>query len=163
MENETKLYEIGYLLLPMLAEETLAAEVATLRALVEKHGGVVQSAELPKSRQLAYTVGKKIANKRSEFNQAYFGTMLFRALPEAAPAIKSDFDKQDNVLRFMLIETVPYEAPVRRAPREEGEAAPVEAAATPVERALVEEKPAKEALTSEDIDKEVEGLIAKAE
>ena len=158
MDNETKLYEVGYLLLPMLAEETLPVEIDALRATVEKHTGVIESAELPKSRQLAYTISKKIANKRTECSQAYFGVVLFRAPAEAAPAIKSDLDKNEHILRFMLIETVPYEAPVRRVPREEGvvpEDKPKDAPEEPKEKEVEKTK-----LSPEEMDKEVEELIA---
>ena len=160
--EETKLYEIGYLLLPMIAEEALLAEVANVRGILEKHGAAIESAELPKTRPLAYSVAKKIANKRAEFTQAYFGTMVFKVAQEAAPLIKTDLDKYENILRFLLVETFPYEAP-RRMTAEA--VAHIEGEATPMaeEPKAEKEKPAAPALTSEDIDKEVEGLIAKTE
>ncbi len=158
MSEEIKLYEVGYLLLPMIADEALATEVAALRELVEKHGGAVETADLPKSRPLAYTIDKKIANKRTEFKHAYFGWIIFRALPEAAPVIKAELDKQDNILRFLLTETVKYEVTPRRIPQavaEEAVPAPVVEVTKQAKQEVV-----KPVFTSEDIDKEVEGLIA---
>ncbi len=158
--EETKLYEVGYLLLPMIAEEALAGEIEAIRAVLEKHGAAIDSSELPKMRPLAYKVAKKIANKRTEFSQAYFGTMVFKVAQEAAPMIKADLDKHEHLLRFLLIETYPYEAPRRMTPEVVAEP---ETERADIKPKMEKEKPVAPVLTSEDIDKEVEGLIAKTE
>ena len=159
MDSETKLYEIGYLLLPMLSEESVPAEMATIREIIEKQGGVVEVAELPKTRPLAYAISKKIANKRQEFTQAYFGFIQFKAQAEVAPTIKIEVEKLDNILRMMLVETVKVIPVVRRIPTQQAEVESKPEEAT--EKEPVKEAKVSEPLTSEQIDKEVEGLIAE--
>ena len=157
MDSETKLYEIGFLLLPMLSEEAVPAELATIREIVEKQGGVIEVAELPKTRPLAYAISKKIANKRQEFTQAYFGFIQFKATPDVIPTIKIEVEKLDNILRMMLVETVKVIPVVRRIPT-----AQVETEVKPEEtKEVAKEAKVSEPLTSEQIDKEVEGLIAE--
>ncbi|MBI5138626.1 MAG: 30S ribosomal protein S6 [Candidatus Vogelbacteria bacterium] len=157
MDDETKLYEIGYLLLPMLSEESVPAEMEAIRGIVEKQGGVIESAEVPKSRPLAYPISKKIANKRQEFTQAYFGFIQFKVISEVVPSIKSEIEKLDNILRMMLVETVKVVPVVRRIPTPQ-----IDTELKPESvKDVSKESKTVEPLTSEQIDKEVEGLIAE--
>lgn len=150
---ETSLYEVGYLLNPMITEESLTASVDELiRSAIERAGGVVTSQTQPKRRALAYQVGKSVNHKRTNFREAYFGAIRFEALPEVLAEIKKNLDQGELILRFILI-NIP-----RRAE------APVVPKRIPARRAKVADKVTgeKTEISKEEIDKEIEGLLTPA-
>ena len=154
-EKEPKLYEIGYLLSPLVPEEGLIGAVNdNLRQPIEAAGGAVVSETAPTMRSLAYQVKKEVGSKRTKYQDAYFGALRFSAAPKAISQIKEAIDRLENVLRFMII-IAPKDNPPRRAPRR-----PQAAKVVVVDEAgLVAEKPAP--MSTEDIDKEIEGMLAK--
>lgn len=113
MENGT-LYELGYLLNPILPEEKLAEEVTGFRTAITGLGGEVTAEGEPRMRYLAYTVVRKIANKNTRFNEAHNGWMRFRLMPDQLASFEETLKKNDNMVRHLLI-TIPRvtEAPVR--------------------------------------------------
>ena len=125
MEKNTSVYEIGFHLVPTIAEENLMAEVAILRNALESHGGVFISEEFPHARSLAYTLTKKVGGSRAKYDRAYFGWIKFEMSSEKTPEFKKVLDLNNNILRFLLIHTtretpVTYSkiADVKRTPKE---------------------------------------------
>ncbi|MDO8493334.1 MAG: 30S ribosomal protein S6 [bacterium] len=117
MENDTtkKLYEVGYLLIPLIPEDKVADEVNTVRSYIENTGGFIVSEEQPKMRKLSYEIKQRgMASKKARFEDAYFGSMRFQATAEAVLAVNESLDKNDKILRFLMIKTVKE---VPRVPR----------------------------------------------
>jgi len=122
IEADPKLYEIGYLLTPLIPADKLADEANLIRAVIEGEKGLIAGEEAPKSRALAYEIKK--------LSTAYFGWIRFMARPDAIESIKKSFDNNANLLRFLILnaeeETV-SQNPLRAArvkgigPRETGE------------------------------------------
>ena len=150
-EKSPKIYEIGYLLSPLVAEANVADTVnSTLRGPIEQFGGQITTETLPIMRPLAYEVKKAVGGKISRFTDAYFGAIRFSAKPQAIATINEALDQAENIIRFMTI-IAPKDNPPPRVPRR----APVKEESPKV--ATVEKSP----MTTEDIDKEIEGMLAK--
>lgn len=96
MEIEPKTYEINYLLVPLIPEEKLGEEVDALRKIIENNSGFIVGEEHAKMQRLAYKIKK--------FETAYFGWFKFSAKPEAISAIKNSFEKNEKVIRSLIIE-----------------------------------------------------------
>jgi small subunit ribosomal protein S6 len=134
---EAKIYELGYHIVPLIAEENLGAEVDRLKGIIEKKGGTVIEDEWPKLRPLTYGIKKQVEGMRHTFTNAYFAWIKFEAAPSEAQAINEEVRTIENVLRFLLIHTVrviptrrmdPAKIPAESEEKSEpASAAPVEA------------------------------------
>jgi len=105
-ETSTSVYEVGYLLLPSIAEENLGAEVTALKDSLINLGGTMISDEYPKMMELAYEMSRSIANKKQKFTYGYFGWFKFDATSENAVVIKEMLDKNEKLIRYLFIKTV---------------------------------------------------------
>ncbi len=137
-------YEIGYILNPAIAEERLAVEAATLVSVLEKHGASITLSDSPKLRGLTYTIERSLGGKREKFDQGYFGWTKFMADPLKLDGINAELKLNRDIIRHMIIHanTKVSTRPPRRFPVKKSEAG-------------TEEK-----VSEEQIDKEVESLIA---
>ncbi len=104
-ENQ-KIYELGYLLVPSIAEENVAKEVETIKSILAKYEAEVITEDFPKLRPLAYAMVKATGSERHKFDKAYFGWVKFEVEGDTAPQIKNELDKNTSVLRFMIVKTV---------------------------------------------------------
>lgn len=135
-----KIYEIGYRIVPSVSEEKIGAEIGAIKDVLEKNGAVVLSEESPKLRPLSYDMFKSVAGRYQKFSQAYFGWVKFEAAVDAVSLIKAWLDKNESILRFLIIKTVrentmtvpkvpsfrrPPVEKIVRAPVSEGEPKPV--------------------------------------
>ncbi len=98
---DLSIYEVGYLLIPTIAEDTLGAETATIKGLVEEKGFVV-SEVMPESIELSYEMSKVIGNKKTRFSKAYFGSVIFQVPAVDISEIKNTLDKSDSIIRFLI-------------------------------------------------------------
>jgi len=150
-EKAPQVYEVGYLILPIVSEADLGAEVTAVRDAIESSGANIIADEYPKHTDLAYTMVKTASNKRAKYASAYFGWMKFTAEPKGAAEINSALKKNDNVLRYILIKTVRESTlvpkKVFREMRGEGRQEP---------EARTEEKPP---MSEEELDKTIEELV----
>lgn len=151
MKDNMQIYEAGFLLVPTLPEEKLDEEMASIKALISKHGGVVISEDSPKSRSLSYSMTKVVETKRYKFSEAYFGWVKFELDRSALAEVEKGLKENISVLRYLLIKTVRentlYTPRIIKKAPEEGDAAQVEG----------EEVTALQA--PEDIDKSIEALV----
>ncbi|HEY4493907.1 MAG TPA: 30S ribosomal protein S6 [Candidatus Paceibacterota bacterium] len=154
-EGDARVYELGYLLVPTIAPEDLSIHYGDLKEAVSSFGGEAIADEMPKMIPLAYPMTKVISNVRNKFTNAYFGWMKFFMDPEDVIELKKKLDLDPNLIRFLMIKTVKEntiaskrfigrEMPHRRIapmykPEEKGEAAPI---------------------NKEEIDKEIDAMIA---
>lgn len=104
--EESRMYEIGYLLNPNFSpEKALEAEEKNIRAALSSLGALVISKESPKKINLAYTIEKIIENKKQKFSLAYFGWIKFETDSASILKLKEELDQNENIIRFLLIKT----------------------------------------------------------
>jgi ribosomal protein S6 len=107
--SEFQAYEIGYLVLPSIAEDKLSAVVDKIKAIVARAGGKELDGEAPFMLDLAYTMSKTVGASRYVANEAYLGGLKFDLEPSKALEVKAAVEKIDEILRLLLIK-VPREA-----------------------------------------------------
>jgi len=107
-EKEVRLsvYEVGYLMLPTIAEESLGGEVTLFKDMFTENGAVFISDEYPKLIELAYEMSRSIENKKQKFSYGYFGWVKFECTTDQIKAIKNILDKNEKLIRFLMIKTV---------------------------------------------------------
>ncbi len=125
-EAESQIYEIGFHLVPLLAQEQVGGEASKMKALVEKFKGAIISDEMPKLRPLAYDISKMIGGKKHTFDKAYFGSIKFELPSDKIASVEEALKSDENILRFLLIKTVREStlAPLQRIathPKKEGD------------------------------------------
>ena len=154
-EANNRVYELGYLLVPNIPEENVPVIFGNLKELVSSLGGNHISDEMPKMIPLAYSMVKVVANVRSKFNTAYFGWIKFTMDSDKVLELKKKLDFDPNFIRFLILKTVKENTIAakrfvrgdfaHRKPKakagEEGEAA------APINK--------------EEIDKEIDALVAE--
>ena len=140
-------YELAYLFNPAAAEEKVNEEISKWRQMLEATGGVFLTEELPRARSLAYEIEKKIAEKKNHFKEAYFGSMRFESAGETLPNLRKELDANSNVLRYLLTKVIKYKPlPIRSIPLSKPK--------------ITTDGETKTALSEEELDKEIEGLLA---
>ena len=106
VEITSRVYEVGYLLLPTISEEEMPVVYGNLKELIVSLGGEIISDEMPKMIPLAYTMSKVIQNLRNKFETAYFGWIKFEMTPEKVLELKKKLDADKNLIRFLILKTV---------------------------------------------------------
>ena len=105
-EANSRVYELGYLLVPTLSEEDVPVTFGNLKELVSSLGGIAISDEMPKMLTLAYPMVKVIANLRNKFKTAYFGWVKFTMDSDKILKLKKRLDLDPNFIRFLILKTV---------------------------------------------------------
>ncbi len=105
-EKTSKIYELGYLVVPTIAEENLIHEVQAIKTILAEGDAVTITEDSPKLRPLSYTMLKVIGSNRSKYDKAYFGWIKFEVSPTVLASIKTKIEKIESLLRTMIIETV---------------------------------------------------------
>lgn len=101
-----RVYELGYLLVPTIAEENLPAMYGNIKELVSSFKGEIISDEMPKMIPLAYSMTKVITNIRNKFDNAYFGWIKFVMDSDKVLELKKKLDLDPNFIRFLILKTV---------------------------------------------------------
>ena len=148
MDKEQKIYEIGYLLTPLVPEEKIDEEVAQLRGEIEKNHGLILTEGRPKSQRLAYPI-KALNSPTKGFGTAYFGWIKFLVDAEALLKIKDGVDKNQNLLRFLLIHHKAKEVAAKKPAKKRARTRIIKSAEPKVETEI----------KVEEIDKKLEELI----
>jgi len=99
---ENTIYELGYLIVPTVSEENVQGESNKVRDILEGNGSIMSSTDAHR-RDLAYTMDKVISNKKNIFDKAYFGSFIFETVAGNIEKIKSELEKDVNVLRFLIM------------------------------------------------------------
>ncbi len=105
-EDRTGVYEVGYLMIPSIPEEGLGEEVTLLKDFFSKNGVNFISDEYPKLIELAYEMSRSILNKKQKFSYGYFGWVKFECTTNQARSIKLELDKNEKLIRFLMVKTV---------------------------------------------------------
>lgn len=105
-ESRLNVYEVGYHMLPTIAEENLGGEVTLFKDMFLENGATFISDEYPKLIELAYEMTRSIENKKQKFSYGYFGWVKFECTANQARVIKEALDKNEKLVRFLMIKTV---------------------------------------------------------
>ncbi len=152
-------YEVGYHMVPTIAEENVGEEVTILKDMLAENGANFISDEYPRLMELAYEMTRSIANKKQKFTTGYFGWVKFECTPEEAKTIKELLDKNEKLVRYLLIKTVrentmspkrtyPKQDNKKRIPSRVKEASETVESSDPVEE-----------VNEAEIDKEIDALV----
>lgn len=104
--SDLKVYEVGFHLIPKVAEAEMPAEVEKIKAILSAHGASVIAEELPRMTQLSYPMSRAEAGKRDRYNQAWFGWVKFEVEPTQVKEIENEIGRMQMMLRLILISTV---------------------------------------------------------
>lgn len=155
-------YEVGYLVVPSLAENKLAEEVSAIRGLIEAAQGEIIAEDFPKLRPLAYTMERATETKKQKFTEGYFGWIKFELPVSAIKNITQDFDKRSSIIRHLIIKTVRentlYTTKLAGAAAKDSETGKVLDGASAETPATVVEADGK-AASRKEIDKTIDALV----
>ncbi len=146
MDREQKIYELGYLLTPLVPEEKVNEEISVLRGDIEKKKGLIIGEEIAKMRKLAYTIKKPNAGS---FDSVYFGWIKFVIGGEFLSGVRESLKKNAKIVRFLFLDITKEES-IKKIP-----------AGRVIKRKKVIAKEAKpkEEIKTEEIDKKLEELL----
>lgn len=105
-EINSRVYEVGYLLLSSISEDEIPTHYTSLKDLIVGFGGGIISDEMPKMISLSYPMYKVIGNIRNKFDSAYFGWVKFEMPSEKVLELKKKLDLNSSVLRHLVLKTV---------------------------------------------------------
>ncbi len=103
---KSSVYEVGYIMVPTISEENVGGEVTTFKDSFTESGATIIVDEFPKMIELAYEMSRSIANKKQKFSYGYFGWIKFECTTEHARIIKNALDKNEKLVRYLMIKTV---------------------------------------------------------
>lgn len=157
--REPKLYEIGYLLSPLVPAETKEESVIKeINEVIIQNGGQIEAEIAPAYLKLAYPVSKTLNHKHSIYKEAYFGATRFTVTPAALLAVKAIFDKSPMLLRF-LITTVAAGSPFEVTTAKEVVADKSGSTEVLPEAELVPPSPEAAPADTKAIDQEIDNLL----
>lgn len=120
-KDSRPLYEIGFHVVPTVEESKVGDIVEQLKKEVAKAGGELVGEKFPQKMVLAYVVERSLAGASSEagkhekYTESYFGWIRFVTEERAGiPSVEDHLRKDKNILRYLLVQTLPEEA---QAPR----------------------------------------------
>jgi ribosomal protein S6 len=97
-KTDSKVYEIGYILVPSLPAEKVGEQVSAFAAILANNSAVVIAEEAPSFISLAYEMDKR--------DHGYFGWIKFFCSPSAIEAVRKAFEQNPHTLRTLAISTV---------------------------------------------------------
>lgn len=106
INQDASIYEVGYHLVPTLAEESIPAQADVVKSFITSVGGEIISEGAPTIKDLAYPISKTVKAIKSNYSKAYFGWVKFSVAPDSIEKIKTSLDASEVVIRFLLISTV---------------------------------------------------------
>jgi ribosomal protein S6 len=154
---DSKVYEVGFLLVPNLSEEEMPAVYGDMKGLISTLGGEVIADEMPKMIDLAYQMRKTIQNIKNRFDSAYFGWTKFYMEADKIADFKKKLDLDPKVIRFLITNTVKENtiATKKFTSREGGYRRKSPVAKT--ENSTEEAAP----INEKEVDKEIDAMIAE--
>lgn len=102
----SRIYEVGYLIVPTAKEEDIEKIVGMVRAEIGQAGGNLIAEGAPSLTQLAYPMSIYDGSKHLEYDRGYFGWLKFETSVEAAHALTAGLKKNVNIMRSLVFRTV---------------------------------------------------------
>lgn len=161
-ESIVRIYEIGYHIVPTVAEDQIEGTVSSIRAIIEKRGGNFIAEGAPAIVRLAYDMEARIpgegdGDKRVSHDRGYFGWIKFEGPKELAPELEEALKANPKFLRHIIFQTVREETRARiKAPTLREVKRPDAIKSSP-RRAEEESAPVSEA----DLDKALQEITAE--
>ncbi|MCH5352322.1 MAG: 30S ribosomal protein S6 [Acutalibacter sp.] len=145
MAEGKNLYETVIVTSAKLGEEGSAELVGRFKALIERHGGTVQSVDDWGKRRFAYPIQKQ--------TEGYYTLINFESDPEFTAELDRRYQITDGILRTLIVKRDPryLDAQKPQKPHQDEEEAPAEPVAEAVEAAPVEEAPVEESAPVEEV------------
>lgn len=106
MSDLTRIYELGYLLLPTLGDEKANEKAEAIKQFITSLGGEEIAEGQPERIDLAYTMVKVIENKNIRFVEAYFGWYKFTLDADKLALVKEFIVNDLDTIRHILFKTV---------------------------------------------------------
>ncbi len=124
-ETNTRLYELGFILVPTTPETEVLSKVEALKTLIKGVEGVVSSEGAPEYIDLAYTMERSVGSKKYKYSQGYFGWLKFETTPDALLSLKKALDADLDIVRYILLKTnaentITFKKPKVEAKRDSG-------------------------------------------
>lgn len=104
--TEPRIYELGYHLVPTLADGQIPKASGAVRGMIERISKGIIAEELPVFIDLAYQIVKTIDHKNKRFDEAYFGWIKFEGTPSGIAELEESLKKDENVLRYFVVKTI---------------------------------------------------------
>lgn len=108
--NEKPVYEVGFHIVPTVAEAELGSVLEKIRAALAKADAEIIKEEFPVKKTLAYVIERAITGKREKYAESYFGFIKFATEKDAVAGFTTALRSMSEVLRFLVIQTVREEA-----------------------------------------------------
>ncbi len=108
-----RIYEVGYHILPSVAEENVDKVVGEIRAVIEKLGGSFIAEGAPVLTKLAYDMDSREGDKWASQDRGYFGWIKFEAVVGSAEALEEMLKANKSILRHIVFRTVREETRAR--------------------------------------------------
>ncbi len=118
-EKNTRLYELGFVLVPTTAEPEVPAKVEALKQAIIALEGAVTNEGNPEFIDLAYTMEQTVGSKKNKYSQGYFGWVKFDLAPEALADLKKVLDGNADLVRYILVKTSAQNTVVFKKPKVE--------------------------------------------
>lgn len=99
------IYEVGFHLVPTIAEDGVGAAVEKIRKIIGDDAEII-SEGYPQKMTLAYVIERAAQGRREKYGESWFGWIKFAQKREKMPAIEAALNASREVLRSLIIETV---------------------------------------------------------
>jgi len=153
--DEKTIYEIGFHVIPTVAEADAVLVHERVRNFIESTGGSIIAEELPKRMALSYRIERSRAGKSEKYTESYFGWVKFEADRGSGSVMEKSAQADHDILRFIVIRTVREQIQV--APRAVFVSDRLEGETIGKPVAAPEKK---EEVSEEDLDKSIESLVS---
>ena len=109
----SRIYEVGYHIIPTVAEDQIEKIVSRVRGIVEQAGGNFIAEGAPAMVKLSYSMEAREGDKYVEHDKAHFGWIKFEAPTEVAKVLEETLNHDAHILRAIVFRTVREETRAR--------------------------------------------------
>lgn len=102
----SRIYEVGYTIVPTVQEEEIEKTVGSIRTEIEKAGGSFIAEGAPSMVRLAYPITARNVGKRILHDRGYFGWLKFEANFDVVRALEDNLKRDERILRSIIFRTV---------------------------------------------------------
>ena len=113
VENLSRIYEVGYHIVPTVKEEEVEGVVASIRAHIERAGGTFITEGAPVLTRLSYNIEAREGDRNVQYDRGYFGWIKFEAGTEIVELLESALKADRNILRCLVFRTIREETRAR--------------------------------------------------
>ena len=101
--ENTDIYEVGFLLAPTITEDQTTAIVNDMHEQITDAGGDIVASQSPEMRDLSYEIEVKDEGEKRQYTRGQFGWVQFKLKPEQVDDVEKIFITSDDVIRHLLV------------------------------------------------------------